>query len=302
MTTRLELALAPQPIRSRFDDVTIEAIHCASEGNPRQIHQVASAVLRGVAPEAFGVESEPVEAATAGSGAAGEALGVATGRATTKKPRPAEKPSAPARRAPVSAAVTVPIAPEEQTPQATLYTVDPPPLASSSAAEDLLPQPLPKLEQPGHEQPHRAPLEPLSRIRVFRSVAIIAAALVATVLAWPIVPLSRPAAKVATAPRGIAPIVTEIPELPPGIATPRSAQPRAAAATAIGPRVGPLSVQVNATPWARIEVDGVDFGATPIADIPLLPGSHTFRARMSDGRKLEKVVEIDESRRFVSFE
>ena len=64
----------------------------------------------------------------------------------------------------------------------------------------------------------------------------------------------------------------------------------------------PLAVQINASPWANIEVDGIDLGATPLANIPLFAGEHSFRARMPDGRVIERRVEIDAERRFVSFE
>jgi type II secretory pathway predicted ATPase ExeA len=61
-------------------------------------------------------------------------------------------------------------------------------------------------------------------------------------------------------------------------------------------------VQVNATPWATIEIDGRDFGETPLAGIPLPAGPHSFRARMPDGRVIERVVEVDAENRFVVFE
>ncbi|MCH8084058.1 MAG: hypothetical protein IH885_07465 [Myxococcales bacterium] len=64
----------------------------------------------------------------------------------------------------------------------------------------------------------------------------------------------------------------------------------------------PLAVQINASPWANIEVDGIDLGATPLANIPLFAGEHSFRARMPDGRVIERRVEIDAERRFISFE
>jgi hypothetical protein len=66
--------------------------------------------------------------------------------------------------------------------------------------------------------------------------------------------------------------------------------------------LGPFSVHVNATPWASVRVDGIDLGATPIANIPLLAGSHSFTAQMSDGRVIERVVEIDAENRFIGFE
>jgi hypothetical protein len=73
---------------------------------------------------------------------------------------------------------------------------------------------------------------------------------------------------------------------------------------ALGSPVAAVSfpVQVNATPWATIEIDGRDFGETPLAGIPLPAGPHSFRARMPDGRVVERVVEIDAENRFVVFE
>jgi hypothetical protein len=63
-----------------------------------------------------------------------------------------------------------------------------------------------------------------------------------------------------------------------------------------------VSVQLNARPWALIQVDGVDLGPTPIAGIPLLAGKHSFRARMPDGRVVERVEEVSEKNRFIVFE
>jgi serine/threonine-protein kinase len=54
-----------------------------------------------------------------------------------------------------------------------------------------------------------------------------------------------------------------------------------------------LPVHVNATPWARIEVDGQSLGETPLAGIPLTPGDHHFRATFPDGRVVERDVHID---------
>jgi type II secretory pathway predicted ATPase ExeA len=66
--------------------------------------------------------------------------------------------------------------------------------------------------------------------------------------------------------------------------------------------VGPLAVQINASPWAKVEVDGIDLGVTPLANIPLVAGAHSFRARMPDGRVIERTIVIDAERRFISFE
>jgi len=68
------------------------------------------------------------------------------------------------------------------------------------------------------------------------------------------------------------------------------------------PEAATFSVQVNARPWANIEVDGVDLGPTPIAGIALLAGQHRFRARMPDGRLIERVVDVTAENRFIVFE
>ncbi len=67
------------------------------------------------------------------------------------------------------------------------------------------------------------------------------------------------------------------------------------------PAAPPVSVAINATPWATIEIDGRDVGETPLAGVMLAPGAHVFRARMPDGRVVERSVEIDAGNRFVSF-
>jgi general secretion pathway protein A len=66
--------------------------------------------------------------------------------------------------------------------------------------------------------------------------------------------------------------------------------------------VAPIPVHINATPWATIEVDGVEVGETPIAGVPLAPGNHVFRARMPNGRVIERTVQIGAGTRHVTFE
>ena len=58
---------------------------------------------------------------------------------------------------------------------------------------------------------------------------------------------------------------------------------------------------VNATPWATIEIDGKEAGDTPLAGLSLPAGTHLFRARMPDGRAVERRVEIGPDNRFVTF-
>jgi type II secretory pathway predicted ATPase ExeA len=105
--------------------------------------------------------------------------------------------------------------------------------------------------------------------------------------------LSQPPASVA-APRAPAAAPAPAPAPPP--VQVEAPEPPAAPATST------VSVQVNARPWANIEVDGVDFGPTPIAGIPLLAGPHRFRARMPDGRVVEREVAVTAEDRFIVFE
>jgi hypothetical protein len=144
---------------------------------------------------------------------------------------------------------------------------------------------------------------PPSRSRVLLgalAVVVISMAipLIGSLLPQPV----HPPTVAAEAPTAVAPAgsgnasVTEAPAV-----APRS-EPDQAAAQVDPALLGPFPVQVNATPWGRVRVDGIDFGETPLANIPLLAGPHTFHVQMSDGRVLERIVEIDAEKRFVSFE
>jgi hypothetical protein len=62
-----------------------------------------------------------------------------------------------------------------------------------------------------------------------------------------------------------------------------------------------IPVSLNARPWARIEVDGRDVGVTPLADLPIAPGPHRFRAHLPDGRVVERTVHVDAYRDHISF-
>jgi hypothetical protein len=62
-----------------------------------------------------------------------------------------------------------------------------------------------------------------------------------------------------------------------------------------------IPVSLNARPWARIEVDGREVGITPLADLPMTPGLHRFRAHLADGRVVERALRIDAYRNHISF-
>jgi hypothetical protein len=63
-----------------------------------------------------------------------------------------------------------------------------------------------------------------------------------------------------------------------------------------------VSVQINATPWAEIRIDGVAVGITPLSGVELEAGEHAFEARFPDGRSESRRVAVDAENRFVAFE
>jgi type II secretory pathway predicted ATPase ExeA len=129
-------------------------------------------------------------------------------------------------------------------------------------------------------------------------VAFAAAVVVGLLFASTLPPLSSrvgPEPAPPSAPRGTA-------ASPPGAAVVESPTVPAPAPAPVAAPVDRVPVNINATPWATIDVDGEDLGETPLAGVPIAAGPHTFRARMPDGRVVERVVEIDAENRFVVFD
>ena len=52
-------------------------------------------------------------------------------------------------------------------------------------------------------------------------------------------------------------------------------------------------VSVNAQPWAIIEIDGVEIGETPLANVPVAAGRRRFRARMPDGSVMQRTIDVN---------
>ena len=82
-------------------------------------------------------------------------------------------------------------------------------------------------------------------------------------------------------------LVPEPPALPRSVAEPATALPLQ------------VQAQINARPWARIRIDGVDVGPTPLSH-PLAPGVYRIDAEFADGRSLRRSVEIGPEQRFVA--
>lgn len=121
------------------------------------------------------------------------------------------------------------------------------------------------------------------------ALAALATALVATLLARR-EPGTPPGADAESSPAA--------PEPPAG----EAGAPEAARGAGSATSAGTLRVNLNAIPWARVEVDGIEVGETPLAGVPLRPGPHSFRAELPDGRIVERRVEIDAAHRHLVFE
>ena len=128
-------------------------------------------------------------------------------------------------------------------------------------------------------------------------IALPPPALRATSLALPVaLPTPKPAA------------LPDPPRTPPRGSDAGSHDPPAPGPPAARPEPAPpptsppaVTVSINATPWARIEVDGRDLGLTPLGNVRLSAGAHRFRAHLPDGVVVERTVEIDANRNHVAF-
>jgi hypothetical protein len=318
---RLALARVPDSIRARFDDRIVQHLHRVSAGIPRRLHSAAAEILQ----EAPGATADdhviapavpidaPVEPAKPVEPAAPEqTLGVPSDERRVSRRRAAEPEGVPVRvgaggestskgrRAEdrvergVDPRVSEATA-EESVESAAREPVDPEPSESEAASGRPIPdRQLPTA--PGLPRRVRAP----SR----RAIALGSLLVAFVAVAIPVIrsALSEPRQSEAIEPGGS--VAREASgEIR---AATRAAEPRIAEPPAVEPpsaeTLGPLAVQINASPWANVEIDGIDLGVTPLANIPLFAGAHAFRVRMPDGRVIERTVEIDAERRFISFE
>lgn len=58
-----------------------------------------------------------------------------------------------------------------------------------------------------------------------------------------------------------------------------------------------VSVHINATPWARVTIDGRELGATPLGNVELTVGPHALRAEFADGTVIVREIRIDANHR-----
>ena len=172
----------------------------------------------------------------------------------------------------------------EARPGYELVAALPPPEPSGPVAAEPGPPPIPKREPIPEPEPIPERLASRGRLVVF-GLLVIAILLAA-------VPLLRGGFPWQFATRGAGPAVA------PPAAVPPPEMPAPPAPEESGERI---AVNINATPWASIEVDGEYRGVTPLAGVLLPPGLHVFRARMADGEIREHRVEVGPTMRHVVF-
>jgi hypothetical protein len=98
-------------------------------------------------------------------------------------------------------------------------------------------------------------------------------------------PVPEEIAAPAPAPAEARPVASAAPAAAP--AARRAPAPRRAARTPVAAK--PVVVRISAEPGADITIDGVPVGA---AEIPLARGSHRVVARLSDGRVIDRVIDV----------
>ncbi len=67
------------------------------------------------------------------------------------------------------------------------------------------------------------------------------------------------------------------------------------------PAVPTVRVTIHASPWARVRIDGLPVGTTPLAGLDLRPGLHHFRLVFADGHTREAERVVDAQNRHFAF-
>jgi hypothetical protein len=172
-----------------------------------------------------------------------------------------------------------------------------PPARETTAGGDPLPAPVVEVPRFG-EGSEGSPRSQPDPSRTISGEEKAPSTVVAAEIARPVLADEQPpTADGAPAPR------VEIPVegTPPLAQAPSETSTSLAPGAAVGLTLQTVRVQINARPWARIAVDGRDVGVTPLGNLELAPGSHTFRADYADGRVETRTLEVREDRRFIAF-
>jgi type II secretory pathway predicted ATPase ExeA len=287
VAARLARARIPASVAARFDAATLRRIHRLSAGIPRRANGAATSVLRGGVGEGWDDE-EIAQAAVAELAPVPDAASAeeeALVQPEFELPPWAASPREEGRveRAPSARAVfatALLFGALSLAVSGVRSLLAPPPAITPPAA---IAPPAATVESPAATAPPAETVETPERAMTEAAPSLPAAAAVA----------DEP-------PEEPPPVPAPVPA-PDPLPAPSPEPTESATAPDVG-TVSTVSVDLNARPWALIQVDGVDLGPTPIAGIPLLAGKHRFRARMPDGRVVERVVEVTEQNRFIVFE
>jgi predicted ABC-type transport system involved in lysophospholipase L1 biosynthesis ATPase subunit len=83
------------------------------------------------------------------------------------------------------------------------------------------------------------------------------------------------------------------------VATPTSPLLPVAESPGILARTQPVNVQVNARPWARVRINGIDVGPTPLSQ-RLAPGVYQLEAEFPSGERIQREIDVGPKNRFVA--
>jgi general secretion pathway protein A len=305
VTGRLERFDAPRDVRARFDEGTLATLFRASRGVPRELNRLAGEIERDAGlrelrdPPAEKPPTPPVE--------------------SLQEPEPERAGHRPVEPEPGHAEDELPAPEARPTPIGSLKLEPGPDAATrpqtdpSPAAEDVAP---PLDAVPAAARMSDAPAAELQRISEVKAAADARRRLSAPPVGGPRraveEPGKRPTRQAGPAEKPERRAHTGVlPHVALGVGVPLVLlllwlwlTPVFTAGDLPLPAPPPQEVRVhiNATPWARVEVDGRPLGVTPLGNVPLSPGQHAFRAELPDGRVLERLVDVSETRRHVAFE
>ena len=286
LVARLDLAVAPPEARRALGWRSWLPLIRESQGNPALLHHLVRRRLAGESagepPALLRERAQPLRPLVPWRWVAlgGSALALVIALAFLALRPQAEAPAALALEPPLPSAQRAP----ETAPKPATAPAAPAPAPASPAPPAVAePEPSPRIEPAPPAAPAGLPsVEAAPRSR--------------TSLAQP---APRPAPERKGAPK-------------PAVARPaprRAVEPPLGAGDALAdlPRLDPAEVRasipvfVNAVPAARIAIDGRDVGNTPIVGLLIPEGSRSFVASFSDGRQMERKVEVEGAEVYVLF-
>ncbi len=257
---RLDRGRVPAELRARFDGPTIDRLQREAKGSVATFHALAGAVLR----EEDAAERAASEAVTQAPAPREPEPLVVLVSAPEPPPRE-EPPRLRSGRRPQTVREAIKATSPRRRPPAELPSARPPASTRRQPAVRTAPAPVPADDAP----PRRA----LPRARSGWLAGSLVVGLLLGVAGTRLM---------ASDPDPASPV----PEPPPVASAPPPAVP-------LG------RINVNAVPWARIEIDGEPAGETPLGEHELPRGPHRLVARFPDGSVVERTVELGKEEVFL---